>query len=97
MPNSSPVKLPVALQRRLGLPLLVLYGTGITIGAGIYVLIGAVAGRAGIYAPWSFVIAATGAHRCLLCQIVHSISGECWRSSICNLLLGLQSAGHFWP
>jgi hypothetical protein len=24
------------LQRRLGLPLLVLYGTGITIGAGIY-------------------------------------------------------------
>jgi len=29
------------------------------IGAGFYVLIGAVAGRAGIYAPWSFVIAAT--------------------------------------
>jgi hypothetical protein len=30
-----------ALQRRLSLPLLVLYGIGITIGAGIYVLIGA--------------------------------------------------------
>jgi APA family basic amino acid/polyamine antiporter len=46
------------LQRRLGLPLLVLYGTGITIGAGIYVLIGTVAGHAGVYAPWSFLIAA---------------------------------------
>jgi amino acid transporter len=47
-----------ALRRSLGLPLLVLYGTGITIGAGIYVLIGAVAGHAGRYAPWSFVLAA---------------------------------------
>ncbi len=40
------------------MPLLVLYGTGITIGAGIYVLIGAVAGHAGKYAPWSFLLAA---------------------------------------
>jgi amino acid transporter len=47
-----------ALRRRLGLPLLVLYGVGITIGAGIYVLIGAVAGHAGVYAPWSFALAA---------------------------------------
>jgi amino acid transporter len=47
----------VPLRRRLGLALLVLYGTGITVGAGIYVLIGAVAGHAGVYAPWSFVIA----------------------------------------
>lgn len=46
------------LKRRLGLPLLVLYGTGITIGAGIYVLIGAVAGHAEVYAPWSFFLAA---------------------------------------
>ena len=49
---------PAQLKRRLGLPLLVLYGTGITIGAGIYVLIGAVAGHAGEYAPWSFLLAA---------------------------------------
>ena len=48
----------VPLRRRLGLALLVLYGTGITVGAGIYVLIGAVAGHAGVYAPWSFLVAA---------------------------------------
>ena len=58
MHNDPPVELPAALRRRLGLPLLVLYGTGITVGAGIYVLIGAVAGYAGVYAPWSFVLAA---------------------------------------
>jgi basic amino acid/polyamine antiporter, APA family len=50
--------MPPVLKRRLGLPLLVLYGVGITIGAGIYVLIGAVAGHAGRYAPWSFLLAA---------------------------------------
>ena len=49
----------VPLRRRLGLVLLVLYGTGITVGAGIYVLVGAVAGHAGVYTPWSFVVAAT--------------------------------------
>jgi amino acid transporter len=49
---------PDALRRRLGLPLLVLYGTGITVGAGIYVLVGAVARHAGTFAPWSFLLAA---------------------------------------
>jgi APA family basic amino acid/polyamine antiporter len=49
---------PVALRRRLGLPLLVLYGTGITVGAGIYVLVGAIARHAGTFAPWSFLLAA---------------------------------------
>ena len=57
-PNRPSLSLGPALRRRLGLSLLVLYGTGITIGAGIYVLIGAVAGHAGVYAPWSFVLAA---------------------------------------
>lgn len=48
------------LKRSLNLPLLVLYGLGTTIGAGIYVLVGAAAGRAGIYAPMSFIAAAIG-------------------------------------
>ncbi len=47
-----------ALKRSLGLGLLTLYGLGTTIGAGIYVLIGAIAGRAGALAPWSFLLAA---------------------------------------
>ena len=38
--------------------LLTLYGVGTTVGAGIYVLIGAVAGAAGMLAPWSFLLAA---------------------------------------
>ncbi|MGJ4932095.1 APC family permease [Bradyrhizobium sp. HKCCYLS2038] len=57
VPQQSIVS-PAGLQRRLGLPLLVLYGTGVTVGAGIYVLIGAVAGHAGAYAPWAFALAA---------------------------------------
>jgi APA family basic amino acid/polyamine antiporter len=57
MASDPALELPVALRRRLGLSLLVLYGTGITIGAGIYVLIGAIAGHAGSYAPWAFVLA----------------------------------------
>ncbi len=58
MTHEPPLEMPAALRRRLGLPLLVLYGVGITIGAGIYVLIGAVAGHAGRHAPWSFLLAA---------------------------------------
>ena len=57
-PPSLASELPLTLRRKLGLPLLVLYGTGITIGAGIYVLIGAVADHAGAYAPWAFVLSA---------------------------------------
>jgi basic amino acid/polyamine antiporter, APA family len=58
MERDPSIEAAVPLRRRLGLVLLVLYGTGITVGAGIYVLIGAVAGHAGVYAPWSFLLAA---------------------------------------
>ena len=47
-----------ALKRSLNLPLLVLYGLGTTIGAGIYALTGKVAEQAGMLAPLSFGLAA---------------------------------------
>lgn len=46
------------LERVLNLPLLTLYGLGTTIGAGIYALIGEIAGVAGYGAPLAFLIAA---------------------------------------
>jgi len=47
-----------ALKRVITLPLLVLYGLGVSIGAGIYVLIGEAAAQAGFYTPLSFLLAA---------------------------------------
>ncbi|MBW2232635.1 MAG: amino acid permease, partial [Deltaproteobacteria bacterium] len=46
------------LERVLSLPVLILYGLGTTVGAGIYALIGEVAGRAGMWAPVAFLVAA---------------------------------------
>ena len=46
------------LKRGLSLPLITLYGVGTTVGAGIYVLIGKIAGQAGSQAPFSFLLAA---------------------------------------
>lgn len=48
---------PATLHRTLGLWVLVFYGLGSIIGAGIYVLVGAVAGIAGYGAPLAFVAA----------------------------------------
>lgn len=46
------------LERSISLPLLVLYGLGTTIGAGIYALIGEVSASAGTRAPLAFIVAA---------------------------------------
>ncbi len=46
------------LKRSLTLPMVVLYGLGTTVGAGIYVLIGKVAGLAGFLTPLAFLVAA---------------------------------------
>ncbi|MGD9739284.1 MAG: APC family permease [Bauldia sp.] len=46
------------MRRVLGLPLLIFYGLGVTIGAGIFALIGEIVGRAGPLSPLVFVIAA---------------------------------------
>ena len=45
------------LKRSISLSLLTLYGLGNILGAGIYVLIGKVVASAGIFTPWSFLIA----------------------------------------
>jgi len=47
-----------ALKRVIGLPMLVLYGVGVTVGAGIFVLIGTIADLAGPRAPLAFLVAA---------------------------------------
>ncbi len=46
-----------SLRRSISLPLICLYGLGNILGAGIYVLIGKVAGEAGNLAPLSFFLA----------------------------------------
>lgn len=49
---------PQKLKRSLTHLLAVLYGLGVTIGAGIYVLVGIAAVRSGMYAPLAFALAA---------------------------------------
>ena len=49
---------PPILRRAITLPLLTLYGLGVTVGAGIYVLIGATVADAGAYAWVAFLLAA---------------------------------------
>ncbi|WP_031432431.1 APC family permease [Methylomarinum vadi] len=46
------------LKRAITLPLLVFYGTGTILGAGIYALIGEIAALSGQFAPFSFLLSA---------------------------------------
>ncbi|MEM7322040.1 MAG: APC family permease [Actinomycetota bacterium] len=48
---------PGQLRRRIGPTLLTLYGIGVMVGAGIYVLVGTVAAGAGVLAPLAFLVA----------------------------------------
>lgn len=48
---------PQQLRRKITLPMLLFYGLGNILGAGIYVLIAEVANVAGMYAPFSFLVA----------------------------------------
>lgn len=58
MNNDKPVMPePPALRRSLSLPLVTFYGIGTILGAGIYVLVGKVAGIAGLYTPVAFLAA----------------------------------------
>jgi amino acid transporter len=45
------------LKRSLSLPLVTFYGIGTILGAGIYVLVGKVAGFAGMFTPFAFMMA----------------------------------------
>ena len=46
------------LKRSISLPLLTFYGLGNILGAGIYILIGEVAGTSGLYTPIAFLLSA---------------------------------------
>ena len=49
--------MPANLKRSLNLPLVTFYGIGTILGAGIYVLVGKVAGFAGMFTPFAFLTA----------------------------------------
>src|SRR5664279_4720691 len=51
---------PPRLLRSLTLTHAVLYGLGVTIGAGIYVLVGIAAGRSGMHAPLALAVPLAG-------------------------------------
>ncbi len=69
------------LRRTLTLPLLVFYGVGVTIGAGIFALVGEILAIAGDRAPQSFLLAGliaalTGVSYALLVRVYPRAGGE---------------------
>src|SRR5262245_46524359 len=57
-PKAISTRRTPGLKRTLSLGQATLYGLGVTVGAGIYVLIGAAAAHSAMYAPGAFAIAA---------------------------------------
>ncbi len=76
MPEQQP-----SLRRVISLPLLVFYGLGVTIGAGIFALIGEITGLAGDHAPLAFLLAGfiaglTGLSYACLASVYPRAAGE---------------------
>jgi APA family basic amino acid/polyamine antiporter len=70
-----------SLRRTLTLPWLVFYGVGVTVGAGIFALVGEILGLAGDQAPLAFLVAGliagiTGVAYMLLVQFFPRAGGE---------------------
>lgn len=79
MTEAAPGK--TTLRRSLGLSMLVFYGVGVTIGAGIFALIGEIVGMAGDHAPLAFLVAgliagATGVSYAKLSSVYPRAAGE---------------------
>ncbi len=69
------------LRRTINLPLLVFYGVGVTVGAGIFALVGEILDLAGDRAPQSFLLSGviaglTGAAYALLVRVYPRAGGE---------------------
>jgi len=52
----APTEEPTALDRTLSLPMLIFYGVGVTVGAGIFALVGEIVDIAGVRAPLAFLV-----------------------------------------
>ena len=77
MPEETTTK----LRRTLTLPWLVFYGVGVTVGAGIFALVGEILDLAGDQAPLAFLVAGviagiTGVAYMLLVQFFPRAGGE---------------------
>jgi len=57
VPAANPTDDEPQLERTLSLPLLVFYGLGVTVGAGIFALVGEILGIAGDHAALAFLLA----------------------------------------
>ncbi|MCF4097226.1 APC family permease [Maritalea mediterranea] len=77
----TPDHAQVKLNRTISLPMLIFYGVGVTIGAGIFALIGELVGLAGHQAPLAFLLAGiiagvTGVSYAKLSSIYPRAGGE---------------------